>query len=644
MSLRIISSLVVTALLICLAVPAMAQTSEEAQTPAAAQSVFIELSPAGGTAAAEAPPMSASANGDFKPAKVEIFLGYSWINSGDILSGIKNNTPLTFRLNEARGGVAGAGSYFFNNWFGVTLDSAVHFGNRYDADELLFGPTFRYPGNRLQPFAHFLVGWSRLAPTNKDQDDSLGLAIGGGLDLRLNRVVSLRIAQADYLWASHDFRPNNPSSIQSARLATGLVFLAGVGEQIPPSSTCSASPTEVFSGEPVKASVSAHNFNPKHTLKYDWTTSGGKVQGQGETVTIDTTGAAEGQSYTASVHITDPKDKKAMSQCQAQFATKRWLPPTISCSANPSSVEIGGKVAIHCDASSPQGVAVTVACNYSGKSASGNDFTIDTTGDSPGVVNVSCTATDSHNLTGSASTSFTVNSPPPPPPPPAPTKLEISLALHSVYFATAQPTAKNPDAGLVASQAKTLESVAADFKTYLKEYPKATLVLEAHADPRGTPEFNQALTERRAARAKKALVENGVPAESVETKAYGDQKQLSDEEVMQSVANNPELTPKERERIVKRKQEIILASNRRVDITLNSPGRPIQESVRQYPFNAADALTLIGGREKPAPAAKPAPRKKGTGAPAAKPSAPATKKAPAGKKAPAAKKAPATKK
>ena len=630
MSLRIISSLAVTALLVCLAVPAPAQTSDAAQTPAATQSVFIDLSPSGGMAAS-APPMSASSNGDFKPARVEIFLGYSWMNSGDIINGTKNNLPLTFRLNEARGGITGAGSYFFNSWLGVTLDSGIHFGNRYDADEVFAGPTFRYPGNRLQPFTHFMVGWSRLAPTNKDADDSLGFAVGGGLDLRLNRILSLRIAQADYIWASHDFRPNNPSSIQAARLATGLVFLGGVGEQIPPSTTCSVSPTEVFSGEPVKASVSAHNFNPKHTLTYNWMTSGGKVQGQGESVTIDTTGAEEGQSFTVSVHVMDPKDKKAMSSCQAQFATKRWLPPTISCSANPSSVEIGGKVAVHCDASSPQGVAVTVACNYSGKSASGNDFTIDTTGDSPGVVNVACTATDTHNLTGSASTSFTVKSPPPPPPPPAPTKLEISLALHSVYFATAQPTAKNPDGGLVASQAKTLETVAADFKTYLKEYPKATLVLEAHADPRGTPEFNQALTERRAARAKKALVDYGVPAENLETKAYGEQTQLSDEEVMQSVADNPELTPKERERIVKRRQEIILASNRRVDITLNSPGRPIQQSIRQYPFNAADALTLIGGREKPAPAAKPAPRKKGTGA---KPTrkAPATKKAPASKK------------
>jgi outer membrane protein OmpA-like peptidoglycan-associated protein len=284
-----------------------------------------------------------------------------------------------------------------------------------------------------------------------------------------------------------------------------------------------------------------------------------------------------------------------------------------------------------------------VASNYSGKSASGTDFVIDTTGYSAGPVSVASTVTDTHSLTGNTTSNFAVRNPPPPPEPPKPTEIEIRLALHSIYFVTAQPTAKAPDAGLVASQAQTLVSVATDFKTYLQQYPKATLVLEAHADPRGTNEYNLALTERRAARAKKALVERGIPADSIETKAFGEQQQLSDDEVKRSIDTNPELTPKERERIVKNMKAIQLASNRRVDITLNSPGRPIQQSIREYPFNAADALTLIGGREKPAPAAKPAPKKKGTTAPAK--TAPATKKAPAPAttKAPA-KKAPATKK
>jgi hypothetical protein len=57
-----------------------------------------------------------------------------------------------------------------------------------------------------------------------------------------------------------------------------------------------------------------------------------------------------------------------------------------------------------------------------------------------------------------------------------------------------------------------------------------------------------------------------------------------------------------------------MASNRRVDVTLSTTG---QTSTRQFPFNAEDALTLIGGRtpaKKAGPAAgkatkKPAPKK-----------------------------------
>ena len=52
--------------------------------------------------------------------------------------------------------------------------------------------------------------------------------------------------------------------------------------------------------------------------------------------------------------------------------------------------------------------------------------------------------------------------------------------------------------------------------------------------------------------------------------------------------------------------QIILASNRRVDVTLNTTG---QKSVRQFPFNAADSLTLIK-QEGPKKTTAPAARKK----------------------------------
>jgi outer membrane protein OmpA-like peptidoglycan-associated protein len=192
--------------------------------------------------------------------------------------------------------------------------------------------------------------------------------------------------------------------------------------------------------------------------------------------------------------------------------------------------------------------------------------------------------------------------------------LEARLALHSIYFPTAMPPIKNPNGGLVASQRQTLTALAADFKKYLEIRPDAHLILEGHADVRGSDEYNQALSERRVNRTKSFLVEQGVPEANIETKAFGKQRNLSDEEVKAAVENNPEVTPEERQRSLKHLRTIRLASNRRVDVTLSTTG---QSSVRQFPFNAADSLTLIGGREAEA-TAKP---KKKTG-PARKKAAP----------------------
>jgi hypothetical protein len=175
--------------------------------------------------------------------------------------------------------------------------------------------------------------------------------------------------------------------------------------------------------------------------------------------------------------------------------------------------------------------------------------------------------------------------------------LESRLALHSIYFPTAMPPASKPNGGLVASQRQTLVALAADFKKYLESKPDAHLILEGHADVRGSDAYNQALSERRVNRVKSFLVEQEVPEANIETKAYGKQRNMTDEEVKQTVENNPNITPEERQRSLRNLGTIRLASNRRVDVTLSTTG---QSSVRQFPFNAADALTLIGGRESQA--------------------------------------------
>ena len=77
-----------------------------------------------------------------------------------------------------------------------------------------------------------------------------------------------------------------------------------------------------------------------------------------------------------------------------------------------------------------------------------------------------------------------------------------------------------------------------------------------------------------------------------------------------AVERNPELSAADREKVLKNMRIIILASNRRVDITLTNAGQTSQESVRQYPFNAADSLTLLDTRGGTGLKARPAVKKK----------------------------------
>jgi outer membrane protein OmpA-like peptidoglycan-associated protein len=124
------------------------------------------------------------------------------------------------------------------------------------------------------------------------------------------------------------------------------------------------------------------------------------------------------------------------------------------------------------------------------------------------------------------------------------------------------------------------------------------LTLEGHADRRGSVEYNQALSERRVERTKRFLIEHGIPGSNLETVAFGDQRNMDQAQVKDAVERNPGLTPEQRHKVLNHMKTILLASNRRVDITLTTTG---QRSAREFPFNAPDSSILIEreGRHQP---------------------------------------------
>jgi outer membrane protein OmpA-like peptidoglycan-associated protein len=276
----------------------------------------------------------------------------------------------------------------------------------------------------------------------------------------------------------------------------------------------------------------------------------------------------------------------------AVFTVKPFEPPTISCTASPSDINPGDTSTVTASGVSPQNRPLTYSYSSTAGSISGSGATaaFSSAGAPSGAVGITCSVTDDKSQTATANASVTIATPPPPPPPAEQVRLEARLALHSVFFPTAQPRAEHPEGGLVASQQGTLTTLATDFKSYLTFKPDAHLTLSGHADVRGSVEYNQALSERRVARTKQFLVEQGVAEASIETRGLGKDQELTDAQVKDLVEQNPDLSAAERDKILHDLSVIVLAQNRRVDVTLSTTG---EQSVRLYPFNAADSLTLL---------------------------------------------------
>ena len=560
--------------------------------------------------------------------KWEFFAGYSFVDPGVNVHGLLPGgvLPLSSRVESNPRGAGASVTYNFNRWFGLTGDISGEWGSgesglndRIDDGEffnLSAGPKITFRHHYFSPFLEALVGEHRLASEVFGRFDQVGFMAGGGLDVNLNRHFALRLLRADYLFSNHQFGPSSAvpaSDVRGVRLQSGVVLMWGGEEAGPPvSANCTINPSEVMVGEPAPATATAaaSNYNPKHTLSYTWSSTGGQITGKDNTASINTNGVAGGR-YTVTAHISDARMKKGgETSCMASFTVKEppKNPPTVSCSANPSTVQAGMPSTISCTCTSPDNVPVTVggwtASGGSVSSSGANTAGLNTSGASPGSITVSASCIDSRGLNTPATARVMVENPPPPPPSPEFLKLEARLALHSIYFATDQPRVTNPNGGLLESQQQTLISLAEDFKKYLETKPDAHLTLGGHADPRASVAYNQALSERRVERTKRFLIEHGVPEANIDTKAFGEEQNLTADQVRDAVEKNPELTPEQRQRVLNNLQTILLASNRRVDVTLSTTG---QKSIREYPFNAADSLTLLqqkGARKTTGPAAK----------------------------------------
>ena len=130
--------------------------------------------------------------------RVEVFGGYS--HNIDDAQGW--NASLAFNPNGWLGAVA--------DFSGLTQkESEQGAEGRIRANTYLFGPQFSHRGKRFTPFARFLFGTTSINARATSINQSLSVsdtrfshAAGGGLDIRVSRVLSIRAIQADYIHTS----------------------------------------------------------------------------------------------------------------------------------------------------------------------------------------------------------------------------------------------------------------------------------------------------------------------------------------------------------------------------------------------------------------------------------------------------------
>src|SRR5271165_1432307 len=354
--------------------------------------------------------------------KVEIPVGFSFVNVHPNLS------PIT-SFNIFGGG--GQFNVNFGNYFGIKADfmgytqgSGVR--NKLISDGFtvvgnvngnvftyMFGPQIKKHTGRVQPFGEALFGAAH-SNAYANNNNAFAMAFGGGIDIVVNRHFFLRPVEVDYLYTRFGSnRTNYTGSQNNFRYVGGLGFTFGGAPPVPPTASCSASPTEVFPGDPVNATIATQNFNPKHTVTYKWGSTGGKVSGTGTSASIDTTGLEPG-SYTVTGTATDARERKNnVASCSAGFTVKARpnYPPTASCSASPSSIAINQSSTVTITASSPENRPLTYSWTSTGGqlSGSGTSATLTATNaDAGNTITVTGTATDDHNLSTSCTASVTV--------------------------------------------------------------------------------------------------------------------------------------------------------------------------------------------------------------------------------------------
>ena len=490
---------------------------------------FVALLPVASYAQAAKSPAKA-APGD-NPSRWDIFMGYSYLAPrGSVTTSPATGTPVTANYNAVNVGGLVSGAYFFNRYFGAQGEYGIHewgtqstsgsnngtHGNDDGFMTIAGGLIVRYPAGNITPFAHGLVGTARVdGPYHQPFKWGPALTVGGGLDYEtpfFDHHLAIRLFQADYEYMHADFGPGTyggRANINSARLSAGVVLHFGTIVPPPPVTlACSVSPDSVFPGDPITVTATAGSIEPKMNVIYSW--SGTGASGNATTTTIATSALDPG-TYTVKATVKEGKTGKEglkpgqTADCSGTFTVKAFEPPTISCSANPTTIKPGETATVTSVGMSPQNRPLTYSYSATGGTVTGTGTTAEfsSAGAPTGVVGITCNVSDDKSHSATANTSVTIVAPVIPPAP-------KTQALCSISFAT---DTKRPTR--VDNEAKAcLDQVALDLQQQADA--KAVVVGESNAKEKDITAKQQKV----ALKHKKAKVEVFDAQRAVNAKDY----------------------------------------------------------------------------------------------------------------------------
>ncbi|MGH9792482.1 MAG: Ig-like domain-containing protein [Candidatus Acidiferrales bacterium] len=264
-----------------------------------------------------------------------------------------------------------------------------------------------------------------------------------------------------------------------------------------PSAACTADKTSVMAGssDSVRVMLRATDADGD-PLTYSWTASGGNISGAGAEATW-TPGSAPPGVYTVTGRVEDGRGGSASCSVDVRVETRPNNAPTLTCSAERTTVRTGERVRVTGQGSDPDGDNLTYSWQAKAGQivGSGSSVQWDSTGLAAGSYAVTGRVEDARGGAADCSVQIAIEEPPPAP---------ETTKLNECFFRASSARVDN-----------VCKRILDDVALRLQNDPLAKVAIVGYADP-GEPRPDQLATSRASETKKYLTVEKSIADSRVE--------------------------------------------------------------------------------------------------------------------------------